>query len=63
MIVTGLYLWWPRGGKGLGGVLYPRLGRSSRVFWRDLHGVTGVWISGLALFPAAERPALGEVLG
>jgi uncharacterized iron-regulated membrane protein len=50
MIVTGLYLWWPRGAKGLGGVVYPRLGRSSRMFWRDLHGVTGVWISGLALF-------------
>ncbi len=26
MIVTGLYLWWPREAKGLGGVLYPRLG-------------------------------------
>ena len=50
MILTGLFLWWPRGSKGLGGVVYPRLGRSSRVFWRDLHGVTGFWVSGLALF-------------
>jgi uncharacterized iron-regulated membrane protein len=50
MILTGLYLWWPRGSKGLAGVVYPRLGGRPRVFWRDLHGVTGFWISGLALF-------------
>jgi uncharacterized iron-regulated membrane protein len=50
MIVTGLYLWWPRGVARLGGVVYPRLGSGRRVFWRDLHSVTGVWISGLALF-------------
>ena len=50
MIVTGLYLWWPRGPAGFGGVVYPRIGRGSRIFWRDIHGVTGVWISGLALF-------------
>ena len=37
-------------GKGLGGIVYPRLGGGSRMFWRDLHGVTGFWISGLALF-------------
>ena len=26
MLGTGLYLWWPRETRGLGGVLYPRLG-------------------------------------
>jgi len=50
MIVTGLVLWWPRGANRLAGVLYPRLGRGSRLLWRDLHGVTGMWISGFALF-------------
>ena len=49
MIVTGLYLWWPRGA-GLAGTLYPRLRAGGRVFWRDLHGVTGLWVSGLVLF-------------
>ena len=49
MIVTGLYLWWPRGAIGLRGVVYPRLGSGPRVFWRDIHAVTGFWISGLAL--------------
>ena len=50
MIVTGLVLWWPRGANRLGGVVYPRLSRGSRLFWRDIHSVTGLWICGLALF-------------
>lgn len=48
MLLTGLYLWWPRGTR-LRGVLLPRLGQGSRIFWRDLHAVTGVWISAMAL--------------
>ncbi len=50
MIVTGLYLWWPRQGRGLAGTLYPRLAGGGRLFWRDLHAVTGVWISCFTLF-------------
>jgi uncharacterized iron-regulated membrane protein len=50
MLVTGLYLWWPRESRGLGGLLYPRLSEGRRMFWRDLHAVTGIWISALALF-------------
>ncbi|MCW5785613.1 MAG: PepSY domain-containing protein [Nitrospirales bacterium] len=50
MIVTGLYLWWPRGQGGCGGIVYPRLNRGSRGFWRDLHAVTGFWISIFVLF-------------
>ncbi len=41
MVVTGLYLWWPRSHTGLAGILYPRLGSSGRAFLRDLHAVTG----------------------
>lgn len=50
MIITGLYLWWPRDANGIGGVLYPRLRGGRRIFWRDLHAVTGIWVSTLALF-------------
>ena len=50
MIVTGLYLWWPRQAQGLAGVLYPRLTRGRGLMWRDLHAVTGIWVSTLALF-------------
>jgi uncharacterized iron-regulated membrane protein len=46
LILTGLYLWWPRGqGRGVAGVLWPR----RQALWRDLHAVTGFWVSGLAL--------------
>ncbi len=49
LILSGLYLWWPGGDRGMAGVLWPRLTRGSRLFWRDLHAVTGIWISVLAL--------------
>ncbi len=48
MILTGLYLWWPRG-RGLAGVVWPRLLLGGRTALRDLHAVTGFWVSGLAL--------------
>jgi len=50
MLITGLYLWWPRGTSGWAGVLFPRLQSRGRVFWRDLHAVTGLWVSLFALF-------------
>lgn len=50
MILTGLYLWWPRNAKGLAGVIYPRIGQGAKRFWRDLHAVVGVWVSAFALF-------------
>ena len=50
LLVSGLFLWWPRNVKGLGGVLYPRLFSGSRMFWRDIHSVVGMWISFCAIF-------------
>ena len=50
MILTGLFLWWPSQTKGLGGILYPRLGQSRRGLWKDLHAVTGIYVSFFALF-------------
>jgi len=50
LLLTGLFLWWPRNRRGMAGVLYPRLRSGQRLFWRDLHAVTGMWITGLALF-------------
>jgi uncharacterized iron-regulated membrane protein len=50
MLGTGLYLWWPRETRGIAGVLYPRVNRGRLVFWRDLHAVTGIWVSAFAMF-------------
>ncbi|WP_404482825.1 PepSY-associated TM helix domain-containing protein [Novosphingobium sp. BL-52-GroH] len=54
MLLTGLFLWWPRGAGRLAGVLYPRIGRGRAAFWRDIHAVTGLWISLGALFLIAS---------
>jgi uncharacterized iron-regulated membrane protein len=50
MILTGFYLWLPRGRWQIGGLLYPRLGLRGRPFWRDLHSVVGMWVSIVTLF-------------
>lgn len=48
MILTGLYLWWPKG-RGAAGVIWPRLSAGRTALWRDAHAVTGFWVSGLAM--------------
>jgi uncharacterized iron-regulated membrane protein len=47
LVVTGVYLWWPR--KQMGGVVSVRGTPGRRVFWRDLHAVTGAF-AGLFIF-------------
>jgi iron complex outermembrane receptor protein len=48
LIVTGLYLWWPRSGSKAPGVWAPRLRGKSYVIWRDWHTVPGFYLSLLA---------------
>ncbi|MCX5514854.1 PepSY domain-containing protein [Kaistia algarum] len=43
LIVTGLYLWWPRGATRLSRALLPNLSLKGRPFWKDLHKSIGVW--------------------
>ena len=50
LVVTGLYLWWPRGQDG--GVVTVRGTPQRRVWWRDLHAVTGLLAGGGLLFLA-----------
>lgn len=45
MIVTGLYLWWPRAGMPWAKVLLPDLRLRGRLFWRSLHASVGFWLS------------------
>ncbi|WP_083681471.1 PepSY domain-containing protein [Paenibacillus sp. FSL A5-0031] len=46
MILTGLFLWWPRNKSAIWGTILPRLSKpGSRIFWRDLHAVPAFWIS------------------
>ncbi|HEX2525046.1 MAG TPA: PepSY domain-containing protein, partial [Geminicoccus sp.] len=45
LVVTGFYLWWPRRRQS-GGIVSLRGTSRQRVFWRDLHAVTGM-VAGL----------------
>jgi uncharacterized iron-regulated membrane protein len=43
LLLSGLYLWWPRNTK-LFGTFIPRFwSQNKRVFWRDLHAVSGFY--------------------
>jgi uncharacterized iron-regulated membrane protein len=50
LVGTGFVLWWPRGRKG--GVVSVRGGPAKRVFWRDVHAVTGAGAGLLIAFLA-----------
>lgn len=53
MILTGLFLWWPRPFKAAG-TLWPRFSLRGRAFLKDIHRTIGVWISGLVLVMLAS---------
>ena len=50
LVGTGIYLWWPRGQRG--GVVSVRGNPQRRVFWRDLHAVTGLFVGVFIVFLA-----------
>ncbi|MEZ5923049.1 MAG: PepSY domain-containing protein [Hyphomicrobiaceae bacterium] len=50
LVVTGIYLWWPR--QQSGGVVSIRGTAKRRVFWRDLHAVTGAFAAVFIFFLA-----------
>lgn len=50
LVATGVFLWWPRGQAG--GVVTIRSQPAKRLFWRDLHAVTGVFAGAVILFLA-----------
>src|SRR5690606_2216620 len=49
LVVTGLYLWWPRNGRSVRQALLPAVGAGRRR-WRNLHAALGVWAAPLLLF-------------
>ncbi|WP_428241269.1 PepSY-associated TM helix domain-containing protein [Gynuella sp.] len=49
LIVTGVFLWWPRGNKSLFQALRIRFG-GNRSMWRDIHSVSGILLSVFLLF-------------
>lgn len=52
LVMTGIYLWWPRGQSG--GVVTLRGSPARRIWWRDLHAVTGAVAGVLILVLSAS---------
>lgn len=50
LVATGIYLWWPR--QQTGGVISVRGTPKKRVFWRDTHAVTGIFVGVFIVFLA-----------
>ncbi|MFD6440077.1 PepSY-associated TM helix domain-containing protein [Peribacillus sp. NPDC060186] len=50
LIVSGLYLWYPKNKLSLSGVLFPRINKGKNIFRRDLHAVPAFWVSAGMLF-------------
>ncbi|WP_160007178.1 PepSY domain-containing protein [Rhizobium sp. 18055] len=61
LVGTGIYLWWPR--KQTGGVLSIRGTPKRRVFWRDTHAVTGIFVGGFIVFLAVTGMPWSGVWG
>lgn len=62
MILTGLYMWWPRPFRPAG-TFWPRLSLRGRPLLKDLHRVTGFWIAGLVLVMLASGLPWAESWG
>ncbi|MET3595138.1 putative iron-regulated membrane protein [Mesorhizobium shonense] len=50
LVLTGLYMWWPRTGRALGRVLVPNLRTRGRALWKELHVSLGFYISIVLFF-------------
>lgn len=61
LVGTGIFLWWPRGRKG--GMVSVRGTPRRRVFWRDLHAVTGLFVGGVIVFLAITGMPWSNVWG
>lgn len=62
LILTGLYIWFPLK-KGIKGVFTVRFTKGKRIFFRDLHAVTGFWIAILLLLTLAGGFPWTDVFG
>lgn len=63
LILTGIYIWWPARKWNLAGFFIPRIRQGKRTFYRDLHAITGFWISGLLFLILAGGFPWTDVVG
>ncbi len=50
LIASGVYLWWPRDGRGLRQALLPAVATAGPRRWRNVHAAVGAWVAPFLLF-------------
>ncbi|MGE8203596.1 PepSY-associated TM helix domain-containing protein [Heyndrickxia sp. NPDC080065] len=63
LLITGLYIWWPRNKATIWGIILPRFKKKGRIFWRDLHAVPAFWLSIFILILIATGLPWSGVMG
>ncbi|MGS2738467.1 PepSY-associated TM helix domain-containing protein [Sinomicrobium sp. M5D2P17] len=63
LILTGIYIWWPKQKWKSKGLFTVRTQYGKRIFYRDLHAVTSFWISILLLIILAGGLPWTDVFG
>jgi len=63
LLVTGVFLWWPRSKKRPGGVWWPRLRGKRYVVLRDLHAVSGIYLAPFAAIILGTGLFMSQVWG
>ena len=63
LILTGLYVWWPSTGWSIKGYFIPRTNIDRRTFFRDIHAISGFWISILLIMILAGGLPWTDVFG
>lgn len=63
LIITGVYIWWPKKESGAAGFFTIRFSKGKRILWRDLHAVLGFWLSVFMLIILAGGMPWTDVFG
>lgn len=63
LLVTGLYLWWPRASERLSSAFIPALSLKGRPFWKSLHSTLGIWMAIVLFFFLVSGLAWTSVWG
>ncbi len=50
LLLSGMYMWWPRNGRGFARSFVPNLAQRGRALWKGLHASLGLYIGVVLLF-------------
>ena len=63
LVLTGLYMWWPRNGRTMTRALLPNLAVRGRAVWKEFHVTAGFYISVVLMFFLISGLAWTDIWG